>query len=153
MLRILPGDFSDRRVIDLLQIHAATARAETARGSAHALDVSALQTPDIHVWTAWDGEDLLAVGALRQLSAQMGEVKSMHTAQTARRRGAGSAMLGHIIDSAKALGLTQVALETGSWDYFIPARAFYQRHGFVLCPPFGDYVEDPHSVFMMLTLA
>lgn len=152
MLHIIPGDFSDPRVIQLLTIHAATARAQTGRGSAHALDIRALQTPDIHVWAAWDGEALLAVGALRRLDPALGEVKAMHTAQTARRRGAGSAMLGHIIDAARAMGLSRLALETGAWDYFIPARAFYRRHGFVECRPFGAYVDDPNSVFMALDL-
>lgn len=150
---IVPGDLTNPRIVALLTTHITTARAETARGSAHALDISALQAPDIQFWAAWEGDELLAVGALRQLSPTLGEVKSMHTAQAARRLGTGSAMLRHIIDVAKANKLTQLALETGAWDYFIPARAFYQRHGFVECPPFGDYKPDPNSVFMMLTLA
>lgn len=152
MIRIVPGDLDDPRVIDLLTAHVTTARAETARGSAHALDIDALRSPDIRFWAAWKHDELLAVGALRQLSAELGEVKSMHTAQTARRLGAGSAMLRHIIDAAGGMGLSRLALETGSWDYFIPARAFYKRHGFVECPPFGDYVADPNSVFMSLAL-
>lgn len=151
-ITITPGDLTNPTVIQLLTTHITTARAETARGSAHALDISALQAPDIHFWAAWNDEQLFAVGALRQLSPQLGEVKSMHTAQAARRSGAGSAMLGHIIDAAKAMGLSRLALETGSWDYFIPARAFYRRHGFVECAPFGDYVADANSVFMMLEL-
>jgi putative acetyltransferase len=153
MPRISPGDLTDPRIVALLTTHITTARAETARGSAHALDISALQAPDIQFWAAWDGDELLAVGALRQLSPTLGEVKSMHTTQSARRRGAGSAMLRHIISTARTMGLTCLALETGAWDYFIPARAFYQRHGFMECPPFGDYKQDPNSVFMMLPLA
>lgn len=152
MLRILPGNLDDPRVIDLLLLHITTARAQTARGSAHALDVTALRGPDIHVWTAWEGEELLAIGALRRLSTELGEVKSMHTASEARRRGAGSVMLRHIVDSARAMNLSRLALETGSWDYFIPARAFYRRHGFMECAPFGTYVADPNSVFMSLDL-
>jgi len=151
-MRIIPGDLRDPRVIELLHTHVTSARAQTARGSAHALDISGLQTPDISFWAAWEDEQLLAVGALRQLGAEDGEVKSMHTAQFARRLGAGSAMLRHIIDVARARGLTRLSLETGAWDYFIPARTFYQRHGFVACPPFGDYAADPNSVFMSLDL-
>ncbi|GLQ52544.1 GNAT family N-acetyltransferase [Dyella flava] len=151
-MRIIPGDLHDPRVIELLNIHATSARAQTARGSAHALDISGLQTPDISFWAAWQEEQLLAVGALRQLSAEDGEVKSMHTAQFARRLGAGSAMLRHIIDVARARGFSRLNLETGAWDYFIPARAFYQRHGFIACPPFGDYAADSNSVFMSLDL-
>ncbi|GLQ45745.1 N-acetyltransferase [Dyella lipolytica] len=151
-MRIIPGDLNDPRVIALLDTHVTTARAETARGSAHALDLAGLQSPDIRFWAIWENEQLLGVGALRRLTPDHGEIKSMHTAQSTRRHGAGSAMLRHIIDTARAEGLSRLSLETGAWDYFIPARAFYRRHGFVECPPFGDYAADPNSVFMSLDL-
>jgi len=152
MMRIVLGDFSDSRVTDLLRIHLTTARAQTAPGSAHALDVDGLQAPDITFWTIWKDETLLGVGALKRLSADHGEVKSMHTAEPVRRMGAGSAMLRHIIAAARACSMTRLSLETGSWDYFRPARAFYARHGFVECPSFADYVPDSNSVFMSLDL-
>jgi putative acetyltransferase len=151
-MRIIPGDLNDPRVIDLLHTHVTRARAETARGSAHALDIAGLQSPGIRFWTSWNGDVLLAVGALKRLSADHGEVKSMYTAESTRRRGAGSAMLRYIADTARSEGMARLSLETGAWDYFIPARAFYQRHGFVECPPFGDYAADPNSVFMSLDL-
>jgi putative acetyltransferase len=152
MSRITEGDFNDPRVTDLLRIHFTTARAQTAPGSAHALDVTGLRAPDITFWAIWDAETLLGVGALKRLSADHGEIKSMHTAESMRRKGAGSAMLAHIIAAARACGMSRLSLETGSWDYFRPARALYARHGFVECPPFGDYVLDPNSVFMSLEL-
>jgi len=152
MMRISRGDFSDPRVIALLKIHLTSARAETAPGSAHALDVAGLQSPDISFWTIWDDEALLGMGALKRLSADHGEVKSMHTAQSMRGRGAGSAMLRHIIATARANGISRLSLETGSWEYFRPARTLYRSHGFVECPPFGDYEPDPNSVFMSLDL-
>ena len=152
MIRIIQGDFSDPRVIDLLLLHLNSARAQTAPGSAHALDVTGLQSPDISFWTIWDDETLLGVGALKRLSADHGEVKSMHTAQSMRGRGAGSAMLRHIIATARASGMSRLSLETGSSDYFLPAQALYRSHGFVECPPFGDYVPDRNSVFMSLDL-
>ena len=151
-MRIVQGDFSDPRVIDLLHIHLTSARAETAPGSAHALDLTGLQSPDISFWTIWDDETLLGFGALKRLSADHGEVKSMHTAQPMRGRGVGSAMLRHIITAARARGMLRLSLETGSWEYFWPARALYESHGFVECPPFADYVPDPNSVFMSLDL-
>jgi putative acetyltransferase len=151
-MQIKAGDFSDKRLLDLLQIHLATARAETALGSAHALDASELQSPDISFWTIWEDDELLGVGALKELSLDHGEVKSMHTVQAKRRRGVGSAILRHIIATARTRGMLLLSLETGSWEYFRPARNFYQQHGFVTCPPFGDYVSDPNSVFMSLNL-
>src|ERR1700756_183004 len=100
-MRIVRGDFSDPRVIDLLHIHLTSARAQTAPGSAHALDLSGLQSPDISFWTIWDDEMLLGFGALKRLSADHAEIKSMHTAEAMRKRGAGSALLRHIIAVAR----------------------------------------------------
>jgi putative acetyltransferase len=152
MMRIVEGDLCDPRVVDLLHIHLTSARAETAPGSAHALDLTGLQSPDINFWTIWDDETLLGVGALKRLSGDHGEVKSMHTAQSMRGKGAGSAMLRHIIATARKSGMSRLSLETGTWEYFRPAQAFYRSHGFVECPPFADYVLDPNSVFMSLDL-
>jgi len=90
----------------------------------------------------------VAVGALKRLSASHGEVKSMRTAAAARRRGVGVAMLQHIITAARDRGITKLSLETGSWPFFRPAVALYKRHGFVECPPFGDYMLDPSSIFL-----
>jgi putative acetyltransferase len=152
-MRIVPCDFTNPLVIELLRTHVTAARAETAAGSAHALDLSGLQTPDIQCWTLWEADVLLGVGALKRLDAHHGEVKSMHTAKSARGRGAGSAVLRHIIATARADGLTRLSLETGSWPYFHPAHRLYKRHGFIEGGPFGDYVLDPNSVFMSLDLA
>lgn len=151
-MRIIPGDFDDPRVIDLVRLHLTSARAQTAPGSAHALDLSGLQTPDIRFWTIWDGETLAGIGALKRLSPDHGEIKSMHTAQALRGRGVGSAMLRHIIATAREGGVSRISLETGSWGYFHPARALYRSYGFVECPAFGNYLSDPNSVFMTLEL-
>jgi putative acetyltransferase len=150
--QITEGGLDDPRVVALLNVHLARSRAETAAGSAHALDLSELRAPDIRFWTAWVGETLLGCGALRQLTAAEGEVKSMHTAEAARRRGIGGALLHTIIAGAREAGLERLNLETGSWDYFRPAVALYRAHGFTVCGPFGAYREDPNSVFMTLDL-
>jgi putative acetyltransferase len=92
------------------------------------------------------------MGALKQLSADHGEVKSMHTVPFARRKGVGGAMLQHIIASARSRGIGRLSLETGASEYFKPAIALYRYNGFIECPPFADYVHDPNSVFMTLAL-
>jgi putative acetyltransferase len=152
VMNIIPGDLSDQRVIDLLRAHLTAARAASPPRSAHALDLTGLRSPDISFWAGWDGERLMAIGALMRLAADHGEVKSMHTAQAARGWGAGSAMLAHIIAAAEARGYRRLSLETGSMAYFQPARALYQRHGFRPCEPFADYGLDPNSVFLTLEL-
>jgi putative acetyltransferase len=151
-MHFVEGGLDDPRVVALLHTHVTRARAETARGSAHALDLSGLRAPEIAFWTAWDGEDVVGVGALKRLSAEHGEIKSMHTAEAARGRGVGSALLRQIMAAARARGMSRLSLETGAWAYFVPARALYARHGFVECAPFGEYREDPNSVFMTLEL-
>jgi len=151
-MQIRTGDTFDPRVVALLDYHVTAARAQTAPGSAHALNLAGLRASDVAFWTGWDGETLVATGALKTLSVTHGEVKSMHTLQTTRRRGFGGQMLRHIIAQARARGLRRLSLETGSWDYFKPAHALYGAHGFVLCGPFAGYVEDPNSLYLTLDL-
>jgi putative acetyltransferase len=152
-MKIRIGDTYDPRVIALLDYHYTTARAQTAPGSAHALDLSGLRAPDIAFWAGWDGETVVAVGALKTISASYGEVKSMHTLAAARRRGFAGCMLNHIVKQARVRGMARLSLETGSSDYFKPAVALYTAHGFVPCDPFEGYVEDPNSLFLTLELA
>jgi len=151
-MKIIRGGLEDPRVQALLEYHVRTAREATAPGSAHAFSLDALTASDVTFWSAWEDDTLMGVGALRRLSATHGEIKSMHTVGTSRRAGIGTAILRHIIEAARAMGMTRVSLETGSWDYFNPARSLYRRHGFIECPPFADYTEDPNSVFMTLEL-
>jgi putative acetyltransferase len=151
-IKITEGGLDDPQVQTLLVLHLNAARAETAPGSAHALDLTGLKSPDIRFWSAWDGDGVIAVGALKRLSESHGEIKSMYTAQSHRRKGVGSAMLRRIIATARQMGLSRLSLETGSWPYFDPARELYRRHGFVECAAFGGYVPDPNSVFMALEL-
>ena len=148
MLRIVKTGLDDPRVLDLLRVHFEACHAVTPPESAHVFDVSRLKDADVHFWSAWEGDTLMGVGALKCLDLEHGEVKSMHTSKEARRRGVGSAIVQHILTEAKQLGLKRLSLETGSFGFFEPARALYARHGFVLCEPFGDYQHDPYSSFM-----
>lgn len=145
---IKAGHLDDSRVTDLLVAHAERAIAETARGSAHALDLAAFRDPSITLWTAWDGDHLIGVGAMKQLNETEGELKSFHTVEAARGRGIAGKLVDEIVSEARAKGLTRLSLETGSWPYFVAARAFDASKGFAECGPFNDYVEDENSVFM-----
>jgi putative acetyltransferase len=111
-----------------------------------------MQVQEITFFTLWEGEELLGMGALKQLDAEEGEVKAMRTIPAAKRRGVGSAVVQHVIGEARKLGLRRLYLETGSYDYFRPARELYQRHGFAECGPFAGYRPDPNSTFMVLNL-
>jgi putative acetyltransferase len=120
--------------------------------SVHALDLTALLKPDITFWTAWSDRELLACGALKELTPEHGEIKSMRTAAAHRRKGVGRAMLQHIMAEARRRSYVRVSLETGSMAAFEPARRLYETSGFTYCPPFADYAEDPNSVFLTRTL-
>lgn len=152
ILRITEGRLDDPQVIALLAHHLEQALATSPRESVHALDLEGLRAPSITFWSIWDDATLLGVGALKRLEGAHGEIKSMHTAAAARGRGVGSTMLTHIIEAAKAAGMTRLSLETGTQPYFAAARKLYAKHGFVPCPPFGNYTVDPNSAFMQLTL-
>ena len=145
-------DLRHPAVIALLQEHLDWMHRISPPESVHALDLAALRRPDITFWTLWDGDALAGCGALRELTQAHGEVKSMRTAQTRLRRGVAARMLEHILAEARRRGYGRLSLETGSMAYFAPARALYARAGFSPCAPFGDYVDDPNSVFMTRTL-
>src|SRR4051794_41452144 len=108
-MQIVEGGLDDQRVIALLHAHLTRARAETAPGSAHALDLSGLRAPNVTLWSAWDGEGdvatLVGVGALKALSPEHGEVKSMHTAEAWRGRGIGGARPRHTVPPARPAGM------------------------------------------------
>jgi putative acetyltransferase len=146
--RIVEGRLDDPRVIALLRHHLTKARETTPAENAYALDLSGLKAPDIRFWSAWEGETLLGCGAMRSLSATEAEVKSMHTARAARRRGVGSAILRHIMAEARAAGHRRLLLETGTHAYFAAAEAMYRAHGFADCGPFGGYAPSPHNMFL-----
>jgi putative acetyltransferase len=151
-VRIVEGGLDDPRVQAVVALHQRLAREATAEGFAFALDLSGLRVPGIRFFSAWDGEELLGVGALKRLAPDHGEVKSMHTAQAARRRGVGAALLRHIIDQARAAGMARVSLETGTSAYFQAAVALYLAQGFVPCGPFGDYAASSENRFLTLQL-
>ena len=152
MLEIRPDDLSGPEIAELISIHAATMLAASPPESCHFLPIDGLRKPSVSVWSLWEDGALIGCGALKDLGDGTGEIKSMHTRQALRGRGLGRLMLEHILGEARRRGYTALWLETGSMDAFIPARRLYEAYGFTYCGPFGDYSEDPHSVFMTLAL-
>jgi putative acetyltransferase len=148
MLLIRLDDLRDPAVAALLEEHLEDMRAASPPESKHALDLDGLRKPGMTFWTAWDGDLLVGCGALKQLDATHGEIKSMRTTAAYRGRGVASAMLGHITDEAARRGYRRLSLETGSGEFFAPARALYAKFGFAVCESFGDYKPDPNSYFM-----
>lgn len=151
-MKIIEDNLSGAEVAALLGEHLAGMARHSPEESIHALDLPSLRAPDITFWTAWDDNELLGCGALKQLDARHGEIKSMRTSQAHLGRGVASAILTHLIEEAERRRYTRLSLETGSGAAFDPALALYEKFGFVYCEPFADYKDDPFSRFMTLTL-
>ena len=121
-------------------------------GSVHAFDLAQLRQPGLTFWSAWVGDEIAGIGALKRLDSGRGEIKSMRVADAWLGKGVGRAMLDHIVGEARRMGLTSLWLETGGSPAFTPALRLYETAGFMRCGPFEGYVDDPFSVFMMRTI-
>lgn len=152
-MKIEIDDLSRVEIHSLLEEHLESMRQLSPPESVHALDLNKLRKPDITFWSAWDGQVLLGCGALKELSGTHGEIKSMRTPSARRRQGAGRAILAYIMQTARRRSYETLSLETGSAAEFEPAHRLYESVGFVRCGPFGDYTDDPNSIFMSLRLA
>lgn len=174
-LEISRADLADPHLHAFLSAHLADMAPTAPPESQHALDLDGLSRRGVRVWVAHLDGVLVGTGALadvgdddRGLASDVrddgspaddldrvaggthAELKSMRTDPTRRGAGIASQMLAHLVDDARSRGVRRISLETGSMEFFAPARRFYARAGFVECPPFGTYVDDPHSVFMTL---
>lgn len=151
-MQIREDDPTDEKVACLLREHLEDMHEITPPGSVHALDLEALCSPGITFWSAWEGDELVGCGALKELDPRSGEVKSMRTVRTHRGRGVASKILEHILREAERRGYVRLNLETGAMPEFAAARALYERHGFAYRGPFADYTDDLNSVFMTKAL-
>ena len=152
VLQIRNDDLAGDEIRALLAEHLREMHSLSPPESVHALDLTALRRPDITFWTIWLADTLVGCGALKALSATHGEIKSMRTARAHRRSGVARAMLEHIIAEARRRAYRRLSLETGSLPAFAPARRLYEQFGFTYCAPFGEYREDPNSVFLTRAL-
>ncbi|MDR0123780.1 GNAT family N-acetyltransferase [Bacillus zhangzhouensis] len=145
---IQQDELTDGRIEQLITAHVEEMKEHSPPESIHALPLDDLKKQDVTVWSAWDGEELLGCGAIKELSSELGEIKSMRTAALHMRKGIARQMLTYLLQEAKQRGYTRVSLETGAMAFFEPARRLYESFGFQYCPPFGSYGEDPNSLFM-----
>jgi len=149
---VVEADLDDAAVQALLRLHAEGMLAASPPGSCHFLDLDGLRATDVTVWSVWDGDELAGIGALKEIEAHHGEVKSMRTAPAQLGRGVGAHLLRHIVGEARRRGYGRLSLETGSGPPFAAALALYERFGFAPCEPFAGYRPDPFSRFFTLAL-
>ena len=147
-MEIRRDDLSGAAIRALIAEHLRSMFLHSPPESVHALPLDALRRPEVTFWSVWRDGELMGCGALKELDARHGEIKSMRTAARHLRKGVAARMVQHILEEAAKRGYRRLSLETGSMAAFAPARSLYARFGFQPCGPFADYSEDPNSVFM-----
>ena len=152
ILTIRVDDLTDNRTIELINVHLAGMAENSPSESIHALNVGGLKRDNVTFYSAWENEEIMGCGALKELTTNHGEVKSMRTVEKHLKKGVARAILQHIINEAKMRGYTKISLETGSMEAFQPACRLYESFRFTYCEPFDKYTDDPNSLFMTLNL-
>ena len=148
MIDFRVDDLSGAATQALVKHHLAGMHANSPACSVHALDLDRLRQPGVTFWSGWVDGEIAVMGALKKLDDANGEIKSMRVPDAFLGKGAGRAMLEHIVTESRRAGLKTLWLETGSTDAFTPAIKLYESAGFKVCGPFADYKLDPFSVFM-----
>lgn len=149
---IRPDDLSGPQTRALLALHLAGMHAASPPGHVFALDLSGLQFADVAVWSVWEGDTLVGIGALKDLGGRHAEIKSMRTHPDHLRRGVAARLLDHLIAEARARDITRLSLETGSGPAFDPAVALYRRRGFRPGAAFATYLPSAFNQFLHLSL-
>ncbi len=148
MLKSIEGNFDNSEVNQLLKKHFIELRAASPEGSAHVLDIPGLKIPSIKFWSLWERTQLMGCGALKFLSEDHGEFKSIRVHDDFRGKGYGLKVINHLIYEAQKLKIKQLSIETGAGKFFTPARKLFDNCGFKPCPPFSHYKEDINSLYL-----
>tara|TARA_B110001450_G_scaffold38332_1_gene34175 strand:+ start:167 stop:634 length:468 start_codon:yes stop_codon:yes gene_type:complete len=153
MLKSIEGNFDNPEVHELLIKHFIELRSVSPEGSAHVLDINGLKDPSIKFWSLWKKSDLMGSGALKFLSKEHGEFKSIRLNDKFRGRGNGPKVINHLINEAKKLNIERLSLETGAGDFFLAARKLFIKCGFKPCEPFSHYKNDINSAYMTMLIS
>ena len=145
---IEPDPLESEDVLNLLRLHLEEMHAASPACKVHAMPPERLREDDVSFYAVRSGDQLAAVGALKALGGGLGELKSMRAAPAFRGKGAGKALLEHLIAEARARGYRWLGLETGRTVEFSDARALYERYGFRECEAFNGYTSDDFSMCM-----
>ncbi len=151
-MKSIEGNFDNSEVLDLLNKHFIELRSVSPEGSAHVLDIEGLKDQNIKFWSLWEDNQLMGCGALKFLNKEHGEFKSIRVEDRFRKKGNGIKILKHLIFEAKKLNIKRISVETGTGNFFSPARKLFTKCGFKLCKPFAHYKEDPNSCYMSMLI-
>ena len=152
-MKSIENNFDHPEVNDLLNKHFIELRSVSPEGSVHVLDIPGLKISSIKFWSLWENEQLIGCGALKFLGENHGEFKSIRISDKFRKNGLGIKIITHLINEAKKLNVKRISVETGSGDFFVPARKLFKKCGFEPCKPFAHYKEDPNSCYFSLDIS
>ena len=151
-MKTIENNFEDPEVNQLLKNHFVELRSVSPEGSAHVLDIEGLQNKSIKFWSIYEHHKLIGCGALKFLDSNHGEFKSIRVADSFRKKGYGKKVISVLFEKSKELGVNKISVETGSGEFFLPARRLFKEFGFEECEPFGHYVNDSNSCYMSLEI-
>ena len=151
-MKSIEGNFDNPEVDELLKKHFVELKAVSPAGSTHVLDIAGLKDQSIKFWSLWKNNEIIGCGALKFLEKNHGEFKSIRVTDKFRRAGIGEKIIYHLIEEAKKLEISKLSIETGTGEFFLPARKLFSKFGFKACPPFAHYKEDPNSCYYTLDL-
>ena len=151
-MKSIEGNFDNPKVNELLKKHFIELRSVSPADSTHVLDIAGLKDQSIKFWSLWENNELIGCGALKFLEKNHGEFKSIRVTDKFRKTGIGEKIIDHLIEEAKKLEISKLSIETGSGEFFLPARKLFSKFGFKACPPFAHYKEDPNSCYYTLNL-
>tara|TARA_B110000263_G_scaffold177196_1_gene154927 strand:+ start:68 stop:529 length:462 start_codon:yes stop_codon:yes gene_type:complete len=152
-MKSIEGNFNKPEVNKLLISHFIELSSVSPVDRGHVLDIPGLKNPSIKFWSLWENDQLIGCGALKFLDKEHGELKSIRVADSFRRKGNGFKVISHLISEAKKLNIKKISLETGTGNFFTPARKLFDKCGFKVCEPFAHYKKDPDACYMSLLLS
>ena len=152
-MKSIEGNFNKPEVNKLLISHFIELSSVSPVDRGHVLDIPGLKNPNIKFWSLWENDQLIGCGALKFLDKEHGELKSIRVADSFRRKGNGFKVINHLINEAKELNIKKISLETGTGNFFTPARKLFDKCGFKVCEPFAHYKKDPDACYMSLLLS
>ena len=151
-MKSIEGNFDNPEVNELLKKHFIELRSVSPADSTHVLDIAGLKDQSIKFWSLWKNNEIIGCGALKFLEKNHGEFKSIRVTDKFRKAGIGEKIIDHLIEEAKKLEISKLSIETGSGEFFLPARKLFSKFGFKACPPFAHYKKDPNSCYYTLNL-
>tara|TARA_B100002052_G_C15661388_1_gene497479 strand:+ start:41 stop:499 length:459 start_codon:yes stop_codon:yes gene_type:complete len=151
-MKSIQNNFDDYEVNKLLKKHFIELRSVSPEGSTHVLDIDGLKNTSIKFWSLWEENKLVGCGALKFLEANHGEFKSIRVADDFRKKGYGKKIICHLISESKEIGIKKLSVETGSGNFFLPARKLFTSCGFKPCDPFAHYKLDANSCYFNLII-